>query len=131
MSEIFDNFFVEVSIQDVYLCPFILCITSFSIKDINVRSLHILCVYDVSYVSKIVSDLVWCFASFAWMDNVLDMKQAAVLKSSNIVGNVVANKSVDGHLHKFTHCSNENVHLYKQAYDEVCVIIYYIVFYLK
>ncbi|KAJ0791720.1 hypothetical protein HanOQP8_Chr01g0009001 [Helianthus annuus] len=47
------------------------------------------------------------------------MKQSAVMKSSNIVVNVVADKFVDGHLHKFTQCSNENVHLYKQAYDEV------------
>ncbi|KAJ0808863.1 hypothetical protein HanPI659440_Chr01g0008101 [Helianthus annuus] len=58
---------------------------------------------------------------FAGLDSVVDMKQA-VMKSSNIVGNVVADKFVDGHLHKFTHCSNENVHLYKQAYDEVCVV---------
>ncbi|KAJ0464212.1 hypothetical protein HanHA300_Chr14g0524521 [Helianthus annuus] len=36
MSEIFDNFFVEVGIQDVYICPCMFCITSFSIKDINV-----------------------------------------------------------------------------------------------
>ncbi|KAF5769120.1 hypothetical protein HanRHA438_Chr14g0655211 [Helianthus annuus] len=35
---------------------------------------------------------------------------------------VVADEFVDGHLHKFTHYSNENVHLYKQAYDEVCVV---------
>ncbi|KAJ0468654.1 hypothetical protein HanIR_Chr14g0699061 [Helianthus annuus] len=36
MSEIFDNFFVEVGIQDVYICPCMFCITSFSKKDINV-----------------------------------------------------------------------------------------------
>ncbi|MFS7948742.1 hypothetical protein Hanom_Chr06g00563461 [Helianthus anomalus] len=36
MSEIFDNFYVEVSIEDVYICQCMLCITWFSIKDINV-----------------------------------------------------------------------------------------------
>uniref|UniRef100_A0A251VRP5 Uncharacterized protein n=1 Tax=Helianthus annuus TaxID=4232 RepID=A0A251VRP5_HELAN len=100
-----------------------LCITSFSIKDSNVRSLHILCVYDVCYVSKIVSCLVWlfCFSYDRWIMlcmmrnklwgkcNVVDMKQVAVMKSSNIVGNVVADEFVDGHLHEFTYCSNENV----------------------
>ncbi|KAJ0752405.1 hypothetical protein HanPI659440_Chr09g0323981 [Helianthus annuus] len=57
---------------------------------------------------------------FAWLDNVVDMKHPTVMKSSNVDGKVVADKFVDGHLHNFTHCSNENVQLYKQAYDEVC-----------
>ncbi|KAJ0810541.1 hypothetical protein HanPI659440_Chr01g0028141 [Helianthus annuus] len=59
-----------------------------------------------------------CFL-FAGLDSVVDMKQ------------VVADEFVDGHLHEFTYCSNENVHLYKQAYDKVSIIIYDIVCYLK
>ncbi|MFS7918566.1 hypothetical protein Hanom_Chr03g00202671 [Helianthus anomalus] len=119
-----------------------LCITSFSIKNINVRSLHILCVYDACYVSKIVSYLVWLFwfSYDRWImlcmmriqlrgKIVVDMKQPTVMKSSNIVGNVksfcfvkywdlhnimfftivLSDEFVDGHLHEFSYCSNENV----------------------
>ncbi|KAJ0827482.1 hypothetical protein HanRHA438_Chr17g0826261 [Helianthus annuus] len=49
--------------------------------------------------------------NFAGLDNVVEMKQPADMKSSNIVGNVVADECVDGHLHEFSYCSNENVHL--------------------
>ncbi|KAJ0541488.1 hypothetical protein HanHA89_Chr09g0328981 [Helianthus annuus] len=47
--------------------------------------------------------------NFAGLDSVVDIKQLAVMKSSNIVGNVVADEFMDGHLHEFSYCSNENV----------------------
>ncbi|KAJ0627808.1 hypothetical protein HanHA89_Chr01g0029891 [Helianthus annuus] len=95
-----------------------LCITSFSIKDSNVRSLHILCVYDVCYVSKIVSCLVWlfCFSYDRWimlcmMRNKLWGKCKLLIYMASVVDmkQVVADEFVDGHLHEFTYCSNENV----------------------
>ncbi|KAJ0765971.1 hypothetical protein HanPI659440_Chr08g0309951 [Helianthus annuus] len=56
--------------------------------------------------------------NFAELDNVVDMKQPTIIKSSNVDGNVVANKFVDGHLHNFTHSSNESVMVDKMfVYD--------------
>ncbi|KAM0020126.1 hypothetical protein Hdeb2414_s0025g00663691 [Helianthus debilis subsp. tardiflorus] len=79
MSDIFDNSFVEVSIQDLESMDNVL--------------------YDENSITR---------KHFPGLDNVVDIKRPTIMKSSNVDGNVVADKFVDGYLHNFTHCSNES-----------------------
>ncbi|KAF5810227.1 hypothetical protein HanRHA438_Chr04g0176631 [Helianthus annuus] len=45
---------------------------------------------------------------FAGLDRLVDIERPAVMKSSNVDGNVVADKFLDGYLYNLTHRSIEN-----------------------
>ncbi|KAM0002342.1 hypothetical protein Hdeb2414_s0023g00630701 [Helianthus debilis subsp. tardiflorus] len=93
-------------------------------KGYQCKVVTFLCVEDDSYVWKRVSDLVLYFASaridgqlcFVGLDIVMDIKQPTLMKSSNVDGNVEADKMfVDDHFQKLINISDETRNVCNKA----------------
>ncbi|MFS8011261.1 hypothetical protein Hanom_Chr14g01306871 [Helianthus anomalus] len=95
MSDIFNNSFVEVSIQDLCILLRLESMDNFVYDEHSIMRKH-----------------------FVGLDNVVDMKQPAVMKSSNVDGNVEADKMfVDDHFQKLTNISDETGNVCNKACD--------------